>query len=75
MFVQPGIAPSVAITHFTVQIISRGTGGSAVLSAAYRHCARMDYEAEARVIDYPNKRNLAHEEFACLRTRRPGFVR
>jgi Ti-type conjugative transfer relaxase TraA len=53
----------MAITHFTVQIISRGTGGSAVLSAAYRHCARMDYEAEARVIDYSSKRNLAHEEF------------
>ncbi len=53
----------MAITHFTVQIISRGTGGSAVVSAAYRHCARMEHEVEARTIDYSNKRNLAHEEF------------
>jgi Ti-type conjugative transfer relaxase TraA len=69
-----GIAPSVAITHFTVQIISRGTGGSAVLSAAYRHCARMDYEAEARVMDYSSKRNLAHEEFV-LPPDAPAWVR
>ena len=53
----------MAITHFTVQIIGRGNGGSAVVSAAYRHCARMEHEAEARTIDYANKRNLAHEEF------------
>lgn len=53
----------MAITHFTVQIIGRANGGSAVLSAAYRHCARMEYEAEARTVDYANKRGLAHEEF------------
>jgi Ti-type conjugative transfer relaxase TraA len=53
----------LAITHFTPQLISRGDGRSAVLSAAYRHCARMDHEAEARTVDYSNKRNLAHEEF------------
>ncbi|MFT4118309.1 Ti-type conjugative transfer relaxase TraA [Bradyrhizobium sp.] len=53
----------MAITHFTVQIIGRGTGRSAVLSAAYRHCARMEHEAEARTVDYSNKRNMAHEEF------------
>lgn len=53
----------MAITHFTPQLISRGDGRSAVLSAAYRHCARMEHEAEARTIDYSNKRNLAHEEF------------
>ena len=54
---------ALAITHFTPQLISRGNGRSAVLSAAYRHCARMDYEAEARTVDYSNKRGLAHEEF------------
>lgn len=53
----------MAITHFTPQLISRGDGRSAVLSAAYRHCARMEHEAEARTVDYSNKRNLAHEEF------------
>ncbi|TPJ81909.1 Ti-type conjugative transfer relaxase TraA [Mesorhizobium sp. B2-5-13] len=53
----------MAITHFTPQLISRSGGRSAVLSAAYRHCARMEHEAEARTVDYSNKRNLAHEEF------------
>ena len=51
------------ITHFTRQLISRGDGRSAVLSAAYRHCAKMEHEAEARTVDYSNKKNLAHEEF------------
>lgn len=53
----------MAITHFTPQLISRGNGRSAVLSAAYRHCAKMSHEAEARTVDYSNKKNLAHEEF------------
>lgn len=53
----------MAITHFTPQLISRGDGRSAVLSAAYRHCARMEHEIEARTVDYSSKRNLAHEEF------------
>ncbi|KQS95604.1 Ti-type conjugative transfer relaxase TraA [Rhizobium sp. Leaf386] len=53
----------MAITHFTAQIISRGEGRSAVLSAAYRHCARMEHEGEGRVVDYSNKRGLIHEEF------------
>ncbi len=54
----------MAITHFTPQLISRGNGRSAVLSAAYRHCAKMSHEAEARAVDYSNKKNLAHEEFS-----------
>jgi Ti-type conjugative transfer relaxase TraA len=58
-----GSSFALAITHFTPQLISRGDGRSAVLSAAYRHCARMEHEAEARTVDYSNKRNLAHEEF------------
>jgi Ti-type conjugative transfer relaxase TraA len=58
-----GSSLALAITHFTPQLISRGDGRSAVLSAAYRHCARMEHEAEARTLDYSNKRNLAHEEF------------
>ncbi|WP_457578188.1 Ti-type conjugative transfer relaxase TraA [Ensifer adhaerens] len=54
----------MAIAHFSVSIVSRGEGRSAVLSAAYRHCARMDYEREARTIDYTRKQGLLHEEFA-----------
>jgi Ti-type conjugative transfer relaxase TraA len=53
----------LAITHFTPQLISRSQGRSAVLSAAYRHCARMAHETEGRVVDYSAKRGLAHEEF------------
>ena len=53
----------MAITHFTVQIIGRGGGRSAVLSAAYRHCAKMEHEAEARTIDYSSKKGLAYEDF------------
>ncbi|RWF86914.1 MAG: Dtr system oriT relaxase, partial [Mesorhizobium sp.] len=64
----------MAITHFTPQLIGRGSGRSAVLSAAYRHCARMEYEAEARTVDYSNKRNLAHEEF-LLPHAAPAWVR
>ena len=58
-----GIVVTVAITHFTPQIIGRADGRSAVLSAAYRHCAKMEHDAEARTVDYSAKRNLAHEEF------------
>lgn len=58
-----GSAFTLATTHFTPQLISRSDGRSAVLSAAYRHCAKMEIEAEARIVDYSNKRNLAHEEF------------
>lgn len=58
-----GITLTVAITHFTPQIIGRADGRSAVLSAAYRHCAKMEHAAEARTVDYSGKRNLAHEEF------------
>ncbi|MEJ1117011.1 Ti-type conjugative transfer relaxase TraA [Phyllobacterium sp. CCNWLW109] len=53
----------MAITHFTPQLIGRSSGRSALLSAAYRHCAKMTYEREARTVDFSNKRHLAHEEF------------
>ncbi|WP_288142599.1 MobA/MobL family protein, partial [Mesorhizobium sp.] len=53
----------MAVAHFSVSIVSRGDGRSAVLSAAYRHCAKMDYEREARTIDYSRKQGLVHEEF------------
>jgi Ti-type conjugative transfer relaxase TraA len=53
----------VAVPHFSVSIVARGSGRSAVLSAAYRHCARMEFEREARTIDYTRKQGLLHEEF------------
>ncbi|TPP06032.1 Ti-type conjugative transfer relaxase TraA [Rhizobium glycinendophyticum] len=53
----------MAVPHFSVSIVARGSGRSAVLSAAYRHCAKMDYEREARTTDYTRKRGLLHEEF------------
>ncbi|UXT85268.1 Ti-type conjugative transfer relaxase TraA [Agrobacterium tumefaciens] len=53
----------MAVPHFSVSIVARGSGRSAVLSAAYRHCAKMDYEREARTIDYTRKQGLLHEEF------------
>ena len=53
----------MTIAHFSVSIVSRGDGRSVVLSAAYRHCARMEYEREARTIDYTRKEGLLHEEF------------
>ncbi len=53
----------MAIAYFYVRIIGRGSGGSAVISAAYRHCAKMEYDREARTIDYSKKEGLLHEEF------------
>ena len=69
-----GTHGAMAITQFTPQLISRGNGRSAVLSAAYRHCARMSHEAEARTVDYSRKQNLAHEEF-LLPPDAPDWVR
>lgn len=54
---------TMAVPHFSVSVVARGSGRSAVLSAAYRHCAKMDYEREARTIDYTRKQGLLHEEF------------
>ncbi|WP_434730694.1 Ti-type conjugative transfer relaxase TraA [Rhizobium binae] len=53
----------MAVPHFSVSIVARGSGRSAVLSAAYRHCAKMDFERESRTIDYTRKQGLLHEEF------------
>lgn len=53
----------MVVPHFSVSIVARGSGRSAVLSAAYRHCAKMELEREARTIDYTRKQGLLHEEF------------
>ncbi|CUX06721.1 Conjugal transfer protein TraA [Agrobacterium fabacearum S56] len=65
---------AVAIAHFSASIVSRGGGRSVVLSAAYRHCAKMEYEREARTIDYTRKQGLLHEEFV-LPADAPKWVR
>jgi Ti-type conjugative transfer relaxase TraA len=64
----------VAIAHFSASIVSRGSGRSAVLSAAYRHCTKMEYEREARTIDYTRKQGLLHEEF-LLPADAPKWIR
>lgn len=64
----------MAIAHFSASIVSRGSGRSVVLSAAYRHCAKMEYEREARTIDYTRKQGLLHEEFV-LPADAPKWVR
>nr|WP_236775872.1 Ti-type conjugative transfer relaxase TraA [Agrobacterium tumefaciens] len=71
---EPGAFTAVAIAHFSASIVSRGSGRSVVLSAAYRHCAKMEYEREARTIDYTRKHGLLHEEFV-LPTDAPKWVR
>jgi len=64
----------MAIYHLHAQIIGRGGGRSAVASAAYRHCARMEIEAEARIADYSNKKGLTHSEFS-LPEETPAWLR
>ncbi|MBB4581552.1 Ti-type conjugative transfer relaxase TraA [Rhizobium aethiopicum] len=64
----------MAVPHFSVSVVARGSGRSALLSAAYRHCAKMEYEREARTIDYTRKRGLLHEEFV-LPTDAPEWLR
>nr|WP_236773892.1 Ti-type conjugative transfer relaxase TraA [Agrobacterium tumefaciens] len=44
------------------------------MSAAYRHCAKMEFEREARTIDYTRKQGLLHEEF-LLPADAPKWVR
>ncbi|MBX4863854.1 Ti-type conjugative transfer relaxase TraA [Rhizobium bangladeshense] len=64
----------MAVPHFSVSVVARGSGRSAVLSAAYRHCAKMEFEREARTIDYTRKQGLLHEEFV-IPTDAPEWVR
>ncbi|WP_018010300.1 Ti-type conjugative transfer relaxase TraA [Sinorhizobium medicae] len=64
----------MAVPHFSVSIVARGSGRSAVLSAAYRHCAKMEFEREARTIDYSRKQGLLHEEFVIPETA-PDWLR
>ncbi|KQV30180.1 hypothetical protein ASC97_21900 [Rhizobium sp. Root1203] len=71
--IEGGVYP-VAVPHFSVSIVARGSGRSALLSAAYRHCAKMEYQREARTIDYTRKQGLLHEEF-IIPTDAPNWLR
>ncbi|MBB3463056.1 Ti-type conjugative transfer relaxase TraA [Rhizobium sp. BK377] len=51
-------------SHFSVRIVARGSGRSALHLAAYCHRTRMEFEREARIVDYSRKKDLLHEEFA-----------
>lgn len=63
VFVRKMECLDVAVPHFSVSVVARGSGRSAVLSAAYRHCAKMEFDREGRTIDYTRKQGLLHEEF------------
>lgn len=52
----------MAIYHFSAQIISRGTGRSAVAAAAYRSASRLHNERLGRDHDFSNKAGVVHSE-------------
>ncbi len=52
----------MAIYHFSVKVISRATGASAVASAAYRSAGRLRDERLDRDHDFTNKSGVVHSE-------------
>jgi 2C-methyl-D-erythritol 2,4-cyclodiphosphate synthase len=52
----------MAIYHFTIKIISRGKGKSAVAAAAYRSASKFRNEYDNRVSDYTSKPGVVHTE-------------
>ncbi len=52
----------MAIYHFSVKVISRATGASAVASAAYRSASRLHDERLDRDQDFTNKSGVVHSE-------------
>lgn len=52
----------MAIYHFSAQIISRGTGRSAVAAAAYRSASRLHDERLGRDHDFTHKAGVVHSE-------------
>jgi Ti-type conjugative transfer relaxase TraA len=52
----------MAIYHFSVKVISRATGASAVASAAYRSASRLHDERLDRDHDFTNKGGVVHSE-------------
>ena len=52
----------MAIYHFSVKVISRATGASAVASAAYRSASRLHDERLDRDHDFTGKSGVVHSE-------------
>ncbi|UAL11687.1 Ti-type conjugative transfer relaxase TraA [Caulobacter segnis] len=52
----------MAIYHFSIKVISRATGASAVASAAYRSASRLHDERLDRDHDFTNKSGVVHSE-------------
>ena len=52
----------MAIYHFSVKVISRATGASAVASSAYRSALRLHDERLDRDHDFTNKSGVVHSE-------------
>ena len=52
----------MAIYHFSVKVISRATGRSAVAAAAYRSASRLHDERLDRDHDFTNKSGVVHSE-------------
>jgi len=52
----------MAIYHLSAQIISRGSGRSAVAAAAYRHATQMYAERTGQSFSYASKHDVAHTE-------------
>lgn len=64
----------MAIYHFTVRIISRGQGRSAVAAAAYRAGDRFVDEELERTFDYTHKSEVIHSEI-ILPERAPEWMK
>jgi Ti-type conjugative transfer relaxase TraA len=52
----------VAIYHFSVKVISRANGSSAVAAAAYRSASRLEDERLGRGHDFSSKSGVVHSE-------------
>jgi len=52
----------MAIYHFSVKVISRAAGRSAVAAAAYRSASRLHDERLDRAHDFTNKSGVVHSE-------------
>jgi len=52
----------MAIYHFSAKVMGRGTGRSAVASAAYRSASRLHDERLGRHHDFTNKAGVVHSE-------------
>ncbi|MFG1466915.1 MobA/MobL family protein, partial [Xanthobacter sp. DSM 24535] len=52
----------MAIYHFSVQVIGRAAGRSAVAAAAYRSASRLRDDRLGRGHDFSNKPGIVHSE-------------